>query len=72
MWMGGAMFSWEPLFFSWMKTLPEVLEPTKPRIETMFMWMVNPCIKFIRRNCKELIPTADVNLPFALMNIIDR
>ncbi|KAK3261161.1 hypothetical protein CYMTET_29916, partial [Cymbomonas tetramitiformis] len=62
---------WRPLFHSWLNTLHEVFTDLKPVIEKMFEWLVDPCVKFIRRNCKELIPTSDVNLPYGLMNLFD-
>ena len=55
-----------------MNTLPASLETHKPRIEELFAWLVEPCMRFVRKNCKELMPTSDINLPFALMNIFER
>ena len=62
---------WEPLKQSWMNTLPPLLEPHNERLEELFAWLVEPSIRFVRKNCKELIPTSDINLPFALMNIFE-
>lgn len=39
------------------------------QIRALFDWLVDPCIAFVRRNCKEVVPTADVNLPVSLMNL---
>ena len=36
----------------------------------LFEWLVDPCIAFIRRNCKEVVATADVNLPCSLMRLL--
>jgi len=36
-----------------------------------FAWLVEPCLRFVRKNCKELVPTSDINLPVALMNIFE-
>ena len=66
-----SSMGWEPLKDSWMNTLPPLMEPHKPRLEELFTWLVKPCMAFVRKNCKELIPTSDINLPFALMNIFD-
>ena len=66
-----SSMGWEPLKDSWMNTLPPLIEPHKPRIEELFTWLVKPCMAFVRKNCKELIPTSDINLPVALMNIFD-
>ena len=62
---------WEPLKQSWMATLPETLKPHFPRLEELFAWLVEPCLRFVRKNCKELVPTSDINLPVALMNIFE-
>ena len=62
---------WEPLKQSWMNTLPKTLEPHFARLEELFAWLVEPCLRFVRKNCKELIPTSDVNLPVSLMNIFE-
>ena len=43
----------------------------RERLEDLFEWLVEPCLRFVRKNCKELIPTSDINLPFALMNIFE-
>ena len=40
------------------------------QIHALFEWLVDPCIAFVRRNCKEVVPTADVNLPVSLMNLL--
>ena len=30
---------------------------------------MDPCIAFVRRNCREVVTTADINLPVSLMNL---
>lgn len=35
----------------------------------LFEWLVDPCIAFVRRNCREVVTTADINLPVSLMNL---
>ena len=54
-----------------MNTLPASMEAHKPRLNVLFEWLVDPALRFVRKNCKELIPTSDINLPFALMNIFE-
>ncbi len=39
------------------------------QIHTLFEWLVDPCIAFVRRNCRELVTTSDINLPVSLMNL---
>ena len=40
------------------------------QVMALFEWLVDPCIAFIRRNCKEVVATADVNLPCSLMRLL--
>jgi dynein heavy chain len=47
---------WQPLHSSWMKTIPAFLtDEHHQRIHTLFNWMVDPCMAFIRKNCKEQV-----------------
>ena len=39
------------------------------QIFSLFEWLVDPCIAFVRRNCREVVTTADINLPVSLMNL---
>ena len=39
------------------------------QILALFEWLVDPCIAFVRRNCREVVTTADINLPVSLMNL---
>ena len=39
------------------------------QIFALFEWLVDPCIAFVRRNCREVVTTADINLPVSLMNL---
>ena len=40
-----------------------------PQVHILFEWLVDPCIAFVRRNCRELVTTADINLPVSLMSL---
>ncbi|GBG90983.1 hypothetical protein CBR_g51641 [Chara braunii] len=69
-----SMIGWLPLKTSWVETLPGSLHgngPAMSMIESMFTWMIDPCMRFIRRECKETIPTSDINLPQSLMNVYE-
>ncbi|KAG2430891.1 hypothetical protein HXX76_009864 [Chlamydomonas incerta] len=62
---------WRPLRDSWMHTLPPTLaEEARAHLNTLFEWLVDPCVAFIRKNCKELVPTADISLPNNLMSTL--
>jgi hypothetical protein len=53
-----------------MHTLPESLTPEhRTRIQQLFVWLVDPAVCFVRKNCRELAPTSDINLVVSLMNL---
>lgn len=31
---------------------------------------MDPCLAFVRKNCKEIVPTSDINLPVSLLNTL--
>jgi hypothetical protein len=64
-----SQVGWRPLQTSWMATLPPALEEHKPRLQGMFDWLLDPCLRFLRKNCRELVPTSDINLAVSLMNL---
>ncbi|GFR44543.1 hypothetical protein Agub_g5814 [Astrephomene gubernaculifera] len=62
---------WRPLRDSWMATLPPTLsDEAKAHLLTLSEWLVDPCVAFVRKNCRELVPTADISLPHSLMHIM--
>ncbi|KAJ7552701.1 hypothetical protein O6H91_06G065600 [Diphasiastrum complanatum] len=58
---------WKPLMLSWMKTLPSIPGPIKIHLQGLFEWMVPPCLRFVRKNLKEISMTSDANLVTSLM-----
>jgi len=49
---------WEPLYNSWLPTLPKTLTPDDiEEINMLFMWIINPALNYIRKKCKEISPT---------------
>ncbi len=45
-------------------------QEARDRLDALFTWLVDPCLAFIRKNCKETVPTSDINLPVSLMSIV--
>ena len=44
---------WRPLVKSWLQAFPEVYgEECRELTNTMFEWLVDPCLDFIRKNCR--------------------
>ena len=61
---------WEPLKESWLAELPDNLTPHRERVDKLLMWLVDPCVRFVRRECKEVNPTSDINLPVSCMKML--
>ncbi|KAL0050690.1 hypothetical protein WJX82_005287 [Trebouxia sp. C0006] len=66
-----SQMGWRPLRDSWMQAdLPAALtQDQRTHVHILFEWLVDPCIAFVRRNCRELVTTADINLPVSLMSL---
>nr|KAF6294777.1 hypothetical protein mPipKuh1_003914 [Pipistrellus kuhlii] len=61
---------WKPLKDSYMDTLPPVLtEDHKELVNDMFNWLVQPCLEFIRLQCKSVIQTSPIHLAFSMMRL---
>ncbi|XP_062820321.1 dynein axonemal heavy chain 3 [Anolis carolinensis] len=61
---------WKPLKDSYMNTLPSVLQDVhKELIEDLFMWLVQPCLDFIRLYCRVFLQTSPIHLTYTMMNL---
>lgn len=61
---------WEPLMESYMNTLPKSLNAEHlDTIRSLFMWLVPPCLYFLRHECKFFIQTSDMHLVNSFMNL---
>uniref|UniRef100_A0A383V949 AAA+ ATPase domain-containing protein n=1 Tax=Tetradesmus obliquus TaxID=3088 RepID=A0A383V949_TETOB len=67
-----SQMGWRPLVKAWLShRLPSsVTEEQRQRLHQLFEWLVDPCVAFVRKHCKELVATADINLPVILMNLL--
>ena len=62
---------WEPLMTSWLATLPpNVTKEQKEHLEELFMWFLDPCLWYLRRECRSPVPTTDIMLAVAVMRLI--
>lgn len=48
-----------------------IKEEGREKLEVLFEWLVDPCMAFVRKNCRELVPTSDINLPVSLLNTFE-
>ncbi|XP_042293782.1 dynein axonemal heavy chain 3 [Sceloporus undulatus] len=61
---------WKPLKDSYMNTLPPVLQDVhKELIEDLFMWLVHPCLEFVRHHCKVILQTSPIHLSHNMMTL---
>ncbi|GFO33725.1 dynein heavy chain 12, axonemal-like, partial [Plakobranchus ocellatus] len=63
---------WRPLVKSWLAEFPKVVgEEALEMLEALFEWLVDPCLEFIRKNCREYVQGSAANQTKSLMYIID-
>ena len=56
--MEPSSMGWEPLYLSWKKNLPETFkEEDYAEIDMLFYWIINPSLKVLRHEYKEISPT---------------
>ena len=61
---------WRPLFESYLRTLPEqITEENQTLIKDLFGWLVQPCLDFVRHECKFFVSTSSNHLAFSLMRL---
>ncbi|KAL3678222.1 hypothetical protein R1sor_021178 [Riccia sorocarpa] len=68
-----AMGFW-PLVKSWEKRTEENfhnLEEAMPIITSMIQWLIEPCVDFVRKQCKELIATSPISLVNSFLNMFE-
>ncbi|XP_073516725.1 dynein axonemal heavy chain 12-like [Phyllobates terribilis] len=64
---------WAPLVRSWLSTLPEALK-TKDHLallEELFKWLVQPSLRFLRKQCKDLVTTSNGNVVISLTPLLE-
>jgi dynein heavy chain len=63
-----STFGWEPIYTSWLNDLPPFLkEDNRELIQALVDWIINPCLRFIHKQVKELVVTSDSNLTRSFM-----
>ena len=62
---------WQPLMTSWLNTLPpNVTKEQRAHLEELFLWFLDPCLWYLRRECRSPVPTTDIMLAVAVMRLI--
>ncbi|XP_064606960.1 dynein axonemal heavy chain 12-like isoform X2 [Liolophura sinensis] len=63
---------WRPLVRSWLNQLPQIYHGDGLElIEAMFEWLLDPCMTFVRKNCREYVSAGQANCVKSLMNLFD-
>jgi len=69
-----SQIGWWPLITSWLRRMKENfpgIVAALPMIESLLTWLITPCIDFVKKHCRELIPTAAINLAQSLLNLYE-
>lgn len=62
---------WHPIMVSWLNTLPAFASADlKGFIQKLFEWAVPAALEFVRKECREFVPTSPINMVHSLMNLI--
>uniref|UniRef100_A0A803V5S6 Dynein axonemal heavy chain 3 n=1 Tax=Ficedula albicollis TaxID=59894 RepID=A0A803V5S6_FICAL len=68
--MDPQQLGWKPLKDSYLKTLPPNLqEEHRELVNSLFMWLVEPCLDFIDHHCKVMVKTSSLHLTYSLMKL---
>ena len=63
---------WEPVMESWLAQLPpNVDKAQRDSLQTLFLWFLDPCLWYLRRELKSPVPTMDIMLARAVMRLIE-
>ena len=62
---------WRPMFKSWMETQPDELKNEEKLITALFEWFVDPALQLVRKQCKEVLATQDMQLVRSLMYMFE-
>jgi dynein heavy chain len=75
--MEAERLGWKPLVSSWVNELVDIGTSSSLSAEngrfiiSLFDWMVQPCLCFVRKEMIEMSPTTDSNLVMSLLNILE-
>ncbi|GBG82002.1 hypothetical protein CBR_g34182 [Chara braunii] len=65
-----AAIGWRPLVQIWAKGLPAILtDAHREQVMKMFEWMVPPCLRCVKKNCKQILPMQEHNMVQSLMRL---
>jgi dynein heavy chain, axonemal len=69
--MDASQVGCRPLMLSWLKTLPQALSGSPSQhLLGLYDWLVPVCLRWLRREVREVSPTLDGNLVVSLQRVI--
>ena len=69
--MDASQVGCRPLMLSWLNTLPEALSGApSSHLLALYDWLVPVCLRWLRREVREVSPTLDGNLVASLQHVI--
>uniref|UniRef100_A0A672VCY4 Dynein axonemal heavy chain 12 n=1 Tax=Strigops habroptila TaxID=2489341 RepID=A0A672VCY4_STRHB len=68
-----SQLGWKPLVASWLNKLPEPLNLKEHRdlLQGLFDWLIPPALRLRQKQCKELVPTSDINAVVAFTQLLE-
>ncbi|XP_078517697.1 dynein axonemal heavy chain 12 [Lissotriton helveticus] len=71
--MEPLQLGWMPLVTSWLNTLPDALKQKDhlALLLDLFDWLIRPALRFLRKVCKELVPTSNSNTIVSLTRLFE-
>lgn len=67
--MEASTLGWLPLVQSYVNSTPE--DWPREYIQSMFEWLTNPCLTFIRRHCVQLVTGGVSNCVNTVIHLVD-
>ena len=62
---------WRPMFKSWLETQPDLLKAESELLTGLFEWFVDAALELLRKQCKEILATQNMQLVRNLMYMIE-
>lgn len=70
--MESSNLGWRPFMESWiLLSNPVWCQENKELITVLFDWLINPCLSFVRKHCRQLAYAGEINLVKTTMLIIE-
>nr|XP_034175500.1 dynein heavy chain 12, axonemal isoform X3 [Osmia lignaria] len=66
------VLGWKPFFRSWMNNLnPAWSQDNKEYIQQLFYWLIDPCLEFIRKQCRVTMNAGQIHQVVSTMHLFE-